>query len=74
MDGRPDGREFGVKVRRLTAASTPVSSICRTFLWHRYQYDAEGLPDRFSFETSGSTTLIKGMSYGCTSCNVFWFD
>ncbi len=60
LDGRPDGRvgmQAG-KLRKLNSCQ-PASQICRLFLWHRYQYDAEGLPDRFAFETLESTTLIK---------------
>lgn len=66
IDGRPDGRQFGAKVRKLSVKTTPVASIVRLFLWQRYQYDAEGLPDRFSFETGDSTTLISGAWRGFT--------
>ena len=62
--GRPDGRSFGAKVRRLNPTLQPVAEVVRLFLWHRYQYDAEGLPDRFTFETLPKTTLVKSGSLG----------
>lgn len=60
LNGCPDGREHAGKVRKLNPHVGLVSRAVRLFLWHRYQYDGEGLPDRFSFETDGTATFAKG--------------
>ena len=41
-------------MRSKNPANSPMLRVCKLFLWHRYQYDAEGMPDKFRFETSSS--------------------
>ena len=48
LDGRADRRSEAAKIRKLNPNLKPAIQICKIFLWHRYQYDAEGLPDHFN--------------------------
>ena len=58
LHGYPDRRRKGYRVpcNHESLTSRP-QAICVRFLWRKYHFDAEGLPDKFSFERRGATSL-----------------
>ena len=58
LEGRADGRKRGMNVRSVT--STPMS-VCLRFLWRKYHFDAEGLPDKFSVQRHDSQSFTIGV-------------
>lgn len=62
VQGLPDGRTKGNRLPNdHPSLSTGPMSTCLRFLWRKYQFDAEGLPDRFKFEhLGGGHTLTIG--------------
>ena len=61
LSGRADGRLKGM---RLPNSGVPCTSspraVCLRFLWRKYHFDAEGLPDRFSLQWHDAETLTIG--------------
>ena len=50
-DGLPDGRTRGQRLPNDHPSFSPQWQVCLFFLHHLWHYFAEGLPDRFQFET-----------------------
>ena len=61
LSGRADGRTKGM---RLPNSGVPLTispmAVCLRFLWRKYHFDAEGLPDRFSLQWHDAETLTIG--------------
>ena len=49
VDERPDRRSRGLRVANNLPMSQPQLQQCLAFLWEKYQFDGEGLPNRFDF-------------------------
>ena len=61
LDGRPDGRTHGHRAPNSHDVFTsPQMHTCLRFLWKKYHFDAEGLPDRFSMERRDGKSLTIG--------------
>ena len=63
LDGRTKGNRLPNNHPSLT---TGPMSTCLRFLWHKYQFDAEGLPDKFKVDhmDRGHTLTISAMGHG----------
>ena len=61
LEGRADGRTRGHRIPNNHAALTSgPMAICLRFLWRKYHFDAEGLPDRFRVERHDASTFTIG--------------
>ena len=62
LDGRADGRTKGMRLPNSgeSLASGPMS-VCLRFLWRKYHFDAEGLPDKFSIHRHDSESFTIGV-------------
>ena len=59
--GLADGRTKGARLpNRAEAVTSGPMSICLRFLWRKYHFDAEGLPDKFSIQRHDAKTLTIG--------------
>ncbi len=54
--GLPDRRRKGSRLPHEHAQ--PMTTICKRFLWHVYQFHAEGLPDRWHLDATASRSLV----------------
>ena len=65
LNGSPDCRFKGSRVpnNHPCLTSTPMAT-CLRFLWRKYHFDTEGLPDKFSFERHDASSLTIA-SMGC---------
>ena len=73
LQGRQDGRKEAAAIRKQDPMSSPALRICRLFLWHRYQYEAEGLPNKFVFDVNDKGQIQQrspGTDYQLQ--NTFW--
>ena len=61
LDGRADGRTRGMRLPNYDASLTSEPmSVCFRFLWRKYHFDAEGLPDKFCIQRHDSTHFTIG--------------
>ena len=62
LQGRADGRTKGMRLPNSgkSLASGPMS-VCLRFLWRKYHFDAEGLPDKFSIMRHDSESFTIGV-------------
>ena len=55
--GLADGRTEGARIpNRAEAVACGPMPICLRFLWRKYHFDAEGLPDKFSIQRHDAKT------------------
>ena len=61
LSGRADGRTKGMRLPNagVSLTSSPMA-VCLRFLWRKYHFDAEGLPDRFSIHWHDAKSLTIG--------------
>ena len=61
LSGHADGRTKGMRLPNdgVSLTSSPMA-VCLRFLWRKYHFDAEGLPDRFSIHWHDATSLTIG--------------
>ena len=61
LNGLPDGRTRGMRLPNagVSLTSSP-KEVCLRFLWRKYHFDAEGLPDRFSIHWHDANSLTIG--------------
>ena len=59
LEGQEDGRKKGMRLPNDSLTSGPMS-VCLRFLWRKYHFDAEGLPDKFSIERHDMTSVRIG--------------
>lgn len=61
LNGLIDRRTSGhLPPKRCIAQRTNPMSLCLRFLWRKYHFDAEGLPDRFSIQRHDAKSLTIG--------------
>ena len=61
LSGHADGRTKGMRLPNagVSLTSSPMA-VCLRFLWRKYHFDAEGLPDRFSIHWHDAKSLTIG--------------
>jgi hypothetical protein len=59
LEGQEDGRRRGMRLPNDSLTSGPMS-LCLRFLWRKYHFDAEGLPDKFSIQRHDMTSMTIG--------------
>ena len=61
LSGHADGRTKGMRLPNagVSLTSSP-KEVCLRFLWRKYHFDAEGLPDRFSIHWHAAQSLTIG--------------
>lgn len=57
LQRRADGRLQGNRARNNHPMYKPQLSVCLRFLWLKYQFDAEGMPDKWQFEGGRALTI-----------------
>ena len=60
LDGLPDGRTRGMRLPNTMWLTVSPKEVCLRFLWRKYHFDAEGLPDRFSIHWHDAKSLTIG--------------
>jgi len=61
LEGQADGRTRGHRIPNNHESLTSIpTTICLRFLWRKYHFDAEGLPDRFSVQRRDAKTFTIG--------------
>ena len=62
LDGLGDGRTRGMRLPNDgTSRTSGPMSVCLRFLWRKYHFDAEGLPDKFSVHRHDSDSFTIGV-------------
>ena len=59
LEGQEYGRKKGLRLPNDSLTSGPMH-VCLRFLWRKYHFDAEGLPDKFSIERHDMTSMTVG--------------
>ena len=58
--GRADGRTKGMRLPSHASGSRGPLEVCLRFLWRKYHFDAEGLPDKFSIHRHDAESFTIG--------------
>ena len=59
LEGQRYGRNKGLMLPSDSLTSGPMN-VCLRFLWRKYHFDVEGLPDKFSIERHDMTSMTIG--------------
>ena len=71
LEGKADGRTKGHRLPNDHPALTSgPKKICLRFLWRKYHFDAEGLPDRFNVERRDASSFTIGAAAYPKDCVV----